>query len=87
MYHNKPDLINNMDHVRISDYEPSSVILSQQSSFKAVMQNKIHLQCRSHIAFHLLFQNSECYSAVFILCFLSHFHITKGFEFADSPWK
>ena len=35
MYHNiKLDLINSMDHMRISGTEPSSMILSQKSSFK-----------------------------------------------------
>ena len=29
IHHFKSDLINNMDHMRISDTEPSSVILSQ----------------------------------------------------------
>ena len=32
--HFKSDLINNMDHMRISGTEPSSVILSQKSIFK-----------------------------------------------------
>ena len=35
MYHFKSDLINNMDHMRISGTtEPSSVILSQTKLFK-----------------------------------------------------
>ena len=34
IHHIKSDLINNMDHMRISGTEPSSVILSQKSSFK-----------------------------------------------------
>ena len=35
IHHFKSDLINNMDHMRISGTEPSSVILSQKSSFKS----------------------------------------------------
>ena len=31
----KSDLINNMDHMRISGTEPSSVVLSQRSNFKS----------------------------------------------------
>ena len=35
MHHFKSDLINNMDHMRISGTEPSSVILAKQSRFKS----------------------------------------------------
>ena len=35
IHHFKSDLINNMDHMRISDNEPSSVVLSQRSNFKS----------------------------------------------------
>ena len=34
IHHFKSDLINNMDHMRISGTEPSSVILSQRKQFK-----------------------------------------------------
>ena len=34
IHHFKSDLINNMDHMRISGTEPSSVILSQTMKFK-----------------------------------------------------
>ena len=34
IHHFKPDLINNMDHMRILVTEPSSVILSQTKKFK-----------------------------------------------------
>ena len=34
IHHFKSDLINNMDHMRISGTEPSSVILSQTKLFK-----------------------------------------------------
>ena len=34
--HFKSDLINNMDHMRISGTEPSSVILSQTMNFEKV---------------------------------------------------
>ena len=34
MHHFKSDLINNMDHMRISGTKPSSVILSQTLKFK-----------------------------------------------------
>ena len=34
-HHFKSDLINNMEHMRISGTESSSVILSQKSSFKS----------------------------------------------------
>ena len=34
IHHFKSDLINNMDHMRISGNEPSSVILSQRMRFK-----------------------------------------------------
>ena len=37
IHHFKSDLINNMDHMRISGTEPSSVILSQKSSFKTTI--------------------------------------------------
>ena len=36
MHHCKSDLINNIDHMRISGTEPSSVILSQTKSFENV---------------------------------------------------
>ena len=35
IHHFKSDLINNMDHMRISGTEPSSVVLSQRSNFKS----------------------------------------------------
>ena len=35
IHHSKSDFINNMDHMRISDTEPSSVVLSQRSNFKS----------------------------------------------------
>ena len=35
IHHFKSDLINNMDHMRISGTEPSSVVLSQRSYFKS----------------------------------------------------
>ena len=35
IHHFKSDRINNMDHMRISGTEPSSVILSQKSIFKS----------------------------------------------------
>ena len=34
VYTNLPDLVNNMDHMRISGNKPSLVILSKQSGFK-----------------------------------------------------
>ena len=39
MHHFKSDLINNMDHMRISGTEPSSVILSQRKKLKKVKNN------------------------------------------------
>ena len=39
VHHFKSDLINNMDHIRISLTEPSSVILSKECSDKATTQN------------------------------------------------
>ena len=45
--HFESDLINNMDHMRISDTEPSSVILSQTKLFKKL---KIDAQkCRTKL--------------------------------------
>ena len=35
IHHFKSDLINNMDHMRISGTEPSSVVLRQRSNFKS----------------------------------------------------
>ena len=35
IHHFKSDLINNIDHMRISDTEHSQVIFSQQSSLKS----------------------------------------------------
>ena len=39
IHHFRSDLINNMDHMRISGTEPSSVILSQTKSFQNVTIN------------------------------------------------
>ena len=39
MHHFKSDLINNMDHMRISGIEPSSVILSLRKKLKKVKKN------------------------------------------------
>ena len=36
IHHFKSDLINDMDHMRISGTEPSSVILRQRNKFKKV---------------------------------------------------
>ena len=50
IHHFKLDLINNMDHMRISGTEPSSVVLSQRSNFKSwkemsqTCQNKVKLK-------------------------------------------
>ena len=50
MHHFKSDLINNMDHMRISGTEPSLVILSQKGySFKSmkVMSQKCQEQAEA----------------------------------------
>ena len=39
IHHFKSDLINNMDHMRISGNEPSSVVLSQRSNFKKLKKD------------------------------------------------
>ena len=39
IHHFKSDLINNMDHMRISGTEPSSVILSQKKYFQKLKRD------------------------------------------------
>ena len=39
IHHFKSDFINNMDHMRISGKEPSSVILSQTKQFKKLKRD------------------------------------------------
>ena len=40
IHHSKSDLINNMDHMRISGTKPSSVILSQTLKFKKLKRDQ-----------------------------------------------
>ena len=49
IHHFESDLINNMDHMRISGTEPSSVILSQTKYFKKlkVMHRKVPNQAKA----------------------------------------
>ena len=49
IHHFKSDLINNMDHMRISGTEPSSVILSQTKWFQKLISDtpKCHIQAET----------------------------------------
>ena len=43
IHHFKSDLINNMDHMRISGTQPSSVILSQTMKFKKLKSDYLNV--------------------------------------------
>ena len=60
MQHFKTDLIKTMDHMRISGTEPSSMILSQKSSFKSL--KVVSQKCKNKLKPKEMYINQQNYN-------------------------